>query len=126
MALSPLRILVVDDHPDTLETMLVLLSAHGREVRAARTGADALSVAEDFRPDVVLLDIGMPGMDGYEVARRLRAVPELVDLQIIAVTGHGMPLDMVCSREAGFDEHLVKPIDPARLESLLAGPLGRA
>ena len=83
-------------------------------------GLQALQMAVEFRPDVVLLDIGMPGLDGYEVARRLRALKRERPLRIIAITGWGQEADRTRSREAGFDVHLVKPVDPTLLTSVIA------
>ena len=90
------------------------------EVRVAYDGPSALAIAPEYRPEVVVLDIGMPGMDGYEVARRLRARPEFVGTLLVALTGWGQEVDRQRSREAGFDKHLVKPVDPRDLHSLLA------
>jgi PAS domain S-box-containing protein len=108
------RILVVDDNVDAAQTLELLLRTLGHDTRIAYDGANALQSAEDFHPDVVLLDIGMPGIDGYEVARRLRAICSPPP-QIIAITGWGQEADRERSREAGFDVHLVKPIDPREL-----------
>ena len=118
-ALSSRRVLVVDDNEDAAESLAVLLRMQGQDVQVASNGPAALELAEAFRPQVVFLDIGMPGMDGYEVARRLRALPQLGDVVLIAQTGWGQEDDRRLSREAGFDEHLVKPTDPAALRSLL-------
>jgi hypothetical protein len=119
------RILVVDDNGDAAQTLQMLLQALGHVVQVASDGASAIEAAQEFRPDVVLLDIGMPGMDGYEVARRLRTLragdPAL---RIVAVTGWGQELDRQQSREAGFDLHLVKPVDVAQLENAIAQPDG--
>ena len=87
-------------------------------------GLQALRMAIEFRPDVVLLDIGMPGLDGYEVARRLRALKRERPLRIIAITGWGQEADRTRSREAGFDVHLVKPVDPTLLTSVIANNNG--
>jgi len=87
-------------------------------------GLQALRMAVEFRPDVVLLDIGMPGLDGYEVARRLRALKRVKPLRIVAVTGWGLEADRARSREAGFDVHLVKPVDPTVLTSAIASNNG--
>ena len=112
------RILVVDDNVDSAESLTVLLQVSGHDVCAAHSGDAALAAARDFRPDVVLLDIGMPGMDGHEVARRLRE--EHRDLVLVAVTGYGLERDRLDSKQAGFDHHLVKPVDPETLRGLLA------
>jgi PAS domain S-box-containing protein len=117
-----LRILVIEDHPDAAESMQMLLQLYGHEAETALDGPAGLAAARRFRPDVVLCDIGLPGgMDGYAVARALRADPELRALRLIALTGYGQEDDQARSREAGFDLHLTKPVDPAALEKLLGG-----
>jgi CheY-like chemotaxis protein len=113
------RILVVDDNVDGLETLATLLELSGHEVRTASDGPAALTAAAEFRPEVVLLDIGLPGMDGYEVARRLRANPLFNGARLIALTGWGQDSDRDRSHDAGFDLHLVKPVDPAELQRVL-------
>jgi PAS domain S-box-containing protein len=118
--LSGRRLLVVDDNADAADTLAVLLRRLGTEVRVAHDGPGALAAFERYRPDAVLVDIGMPGMDGYEVARRLRSQPAGRKVPIIAVTGWGQEKDRLLSREAGFDHHLVKPADIEALQSLLA------
>lgn len=120
----PKRILVVDDNVDAATTLQLLLKSLGHEACAVYDGQQALSTAVSFRPDVVLLDIGMPGLDGYEVARRLRALRRSEPLRIIAVTGWGQEADRTRSREAGFDVHLVKPVDPGLLTSVIANNNG--
>jgi PAS domain S-box-containing protein len=113
------RVLVVDDNADAAGTLEMLLKSLGYETRVVYGGAEALRVAAEFRPDVVMLDIGMPGLDGYEVARRLRAMKKGAALRIVAVTGWGQESDRQRSREAGFDVHLVKPVEPADLVRVL-------
>jgi signal transduction histidine kinase/DNA-binding response OmpR family regulator len=113
------RVLVVDDNIDAAESLARLLRLHGHEVRLAFNGASALEVARVFRCEAVVLDIGLPGMDGYEVARRLRADPETRDVLLIAASGYGQEEDRAMSHEAGFNHHLVKPVDYAALERLL-------
>ena len=98
----------------------MLLELLGHHVRVVNDGGAALDVAQANVPDVVLIDIGLPGMDGYEVARRLRQQPPLQRSLLIALTGYGQPEDRKRSRAAGFDYHLVKPVDPTELEELLA------
>jgi PAS domain S-box-containing protein len=120
------RILVVDDNADSALSLALLLRLGGHEVRTALDGESGLHVAREFRPQVVLLDIGLPRMDGYEVARRLRAeekgAPRLL---VLAMTGYGQDEDRRRSREAGCDHHLVKPVDPDELRRLLAtAPVG--
>ncbi|HEV2855762.1 MAG TPA: PAS domain S-box protein [Thermoanaerobaculia bacterium] len=114
------RVLVVDDNRDSVESMALLLQIWGHEIRTAYDGPEALAVAAEYRPDVVLLDIGLPGMNGYEVAQRLRELPRLERAVIVAVTGYGQESDRQRARRAGFDRHLVKPVDPAALQNLLA------
>ncbi len=118
--LATYRIMVVDDNVDSAQSLGTLLKLHGAEVRIAYDGLSALETATAFVPDVVLLDIGMPGMDGYEVARRLRALPHLETAVLVAQTGWGQEEDRRRSEEAGCDYHLVKPIDLEALEELLA------
>ena len=113
------RVLVVDDNVDAADSLAVLVRLHGHEVRIANDGHTALETAQDFRPEVVLLDIGLPGMNGYEVARRLRAGADGNRLLLAAVTGYGHAEDRSRSRQAGIDHHLVKPIDPEALRQLL-------
>jgi signal transduction histidine kinase/CheY-like chemotaxis protein len=116
----PRRVLLVEDNLDAAQTLAELLESWGHEVRVALDGAAALEAARDASPEVVLLDIGLPGMDGYEVARRLREQAGRAGLLLVAVTGYGQAEDRRCAREAGFDQHLTKPVDLAELEQLLA------
>lgn len=115
------RILAVDDNVDAAATLALWLRTQGHEVRIAHDGLAALHEAEAFRPEVILLDIGLPQMDGYEVARRLREQLGMKSTLLIALTGYGKEEDRRRSRAAGFDVHLVKPADLAQLRSLLAG-----
>ena len=114
-----LRVLVVDDNVDGADTLAALLSLLGQDVQVAHAGPAALVAAREFRPHLVLLDLGMPGMDGYQVVRALRADPNMRAMRIVAVTGWGQEQDRRRTAEAGFDEHLVKPVDPAAIERLL-------
>ncbi|MDR7269982.1 PAS domain S-box-containing protein [Pelomonas saccharophila] len=107
---TPRRVLLIDDNEDAAESLAMMLRADGHEVRTGFGPQDALTLAAAWRPDVVLLDIGLPGMDGYEVARRLRAAPAGAPLRLVALTGYGQPEDIQRSAEAGFDGHLVKPV----------------
>ena len=116
---TPRRILVVDDNVDAASTLDLLLRSLGHETRVAHDGAKALDIAAEFRPEVILLDIGMPGLDGYEVARRLRAMNHGQTFRIVAVTGWGQEADRMKTKEAGFDLHLVKPVDLGVLEKVL-------
>jgi len=117
---GPRRVLLIDDNRDAVESMTVLLELWGHEVRIAYSGPDALGLAAEYRPDAALLDIGLPGLNGYEVARRLRELPGWENVMLVAVTGYGQDEDLRRSREAGFDHHLTKPVEPAMLQGLLA------
>ncbi len=119
---APHRILVVDDLAASAETLMTLLEMEGFEVKIASEGMAALAIAQAFRPDVVLLDIGLPGMNGFEVANRLRALPESRDALLIALTGYGEAESRLRSAQAGFDFHMVKPADLELLLSMLANP----
>jgi CheY-like chemotaxis protein len=114
-------VLVVDDNADAAESVAMVLRVRGHEVRTAHDGPAALNAAEQYRPEAVLLDIGLPGMDGYEVARRLRERAWMKGVRLVALTGYGQEEDKRRAAEAGFDQHLTKPVDPAALENLLAG-----
>jgi len=114
------RILVVDDNADAAESLAMLLQLDGHATRVAHDGEAALVAAREFQPDTVFLDIGLPGMNGYEVAQRLRA-SDRSTMQLIALTGWGAEDDRRRAQAAGFDHHLVKPVDPAQLAPLLAG-----
>jgi CheY-like chemotaxis protein len=113
------RILVVDDHPDAARILNLLLDALGHEVRMATDGQQALDQVEDFKPEIMFLDIGLPRVDGYEVARRVRALPSGRDVRLIALTGWGHDEDRQRSRAAGFDHHLVKPVTASVLRDVL-------
>jgi PAS domain S-box-containing protein len=114
------RVLVVDDNVDAAESLAALLQVHGHEPRTAHSGPDALAAAGEFRPDLVLLDIGLPGMDGYAIARALRGEPWGRGLRLVALTGYGQDDDRRRALEAGFDQHLTKPAGPEVLLRLLA------
>jgi PAS domain S-box-containing protein len=113
------RVLVVDDNVDAANMIAMMLQLYGHQTETVYSAQRALEMAVEYRPDFVALDIGLPGMDGYEVARRLRQIPELKDTRLIAATGYGQDADRQRSEEAGFDYHLVKPIDPEKLEEVL-------
>lgn len=108
---APASFLVVDDNPDVLDTLVSLLKLDGHQLASARDGEEALRVALQLKPDVIILDVGLPKMDGWEVARALRADPSMDKTTLIALSGYGQPSDRERSREAGFDEHLLKPAD---------------
>jgi CheY-like chemotaxis protein len=118
---SRMRVLVVDDNRDAAESLAMMLSLTGQEVATAHDGESALVEAARFAPDAVLLDIGMPGMNGYEVAQRLRREPATADAVIVAITGWGQEKDRERARDAGFDLHIVKPLHVEQLVSLLRG-----
>jgi two-component system CheB/CheR fusion protein len=113
------RVLVVDDSGDAAQSLAMLLRIQGHDVTVALDGPGALEAARQHRPEVVLLDIGLPGVDGYEVAARLRREPGTQGAFLVAMTGYGQEEDRRRSREAGFDCHLVKPVDPEDLRRLL-------
>ena len=123
-AMTARRVLVVDDNTDAANSIAFLLREAGHVVEIAHDGVKALQAARSLRPEFVFLDLGLPGMDGFEVARALRREPSLQAVRIIAVTGYGSETDRRRAEEAGIDQHLVKPADPAFLESLL-GPRHR-
>jgi two-component system OmpR family response regulator len=116
---APQRVLVADDNSDLAESVAMLLRFEGHEVRIAHDGLSALELAEEFKPDAALLDIGLPGLNGYELARKLRSHSSGQKLLLIAVTGYGRFEDRARSKNAGFDCHLVKPVDPHALSALL-------
>ena len=115
-----LRVLVVDDNVDGAESLSMMLELLGHQVHRVHDGASAITEATEWVPDVALLDIGLPDLTGYEVARRLRAEPRLGGLLLVAVTGWGSEDDQRRSAEAGIDHHLTKPVDARALERLLA------
>ena len=115
-----LRVLVVDDNVDTAQSLEILLKMSGHDVRTAHTGPNALEATLDYRPNVVLLDIGLPGLNGYEVAKRIRQQPVLLHIVLVAMTGYGQETDRQLSHESGFDHHLVKPADFGKVQQILA------
>jgi CheY-like chemotaxis protein len=119
-AVAPRRILVVDDNVDAADTLVMMLKLDGHEVEAVYRGRDALEKVAAFRPQIVLLDIGLPELDGYEIARRIRRLPQVGHPRLIALTGYGQAEDRLRALEAGFDDHLVKPVDNDALQSRLA------
>jgi len=121
-ARKALRILVVEDNKDSADSLRMLLELYGYETAVAYSGPEGVKAAEEWHPDVVLCDIGLPEMDGYGVAGALRRNPATAAARMIAVTGYGSDEDRCRSREAGFDQHLVKPVDPDALQKALAVP----
>lgn len=119
---APCRILVVDDNEDSAASLSDLLGLWGHEVRTAYDGPHALAAARQWRPEVILLDIGLPGMDGYQVAEHLRREPFTEHAQIVALTGYGAEEDRRRAQEAGFDYHLTKPVELERLKAILEKP----
>jgi CheY-like chemotaxis protein len=115
------RILVVDDNHDSALSLAMMLSIMGHETRTAHDGESAVATAESFLPEVILLDIGLPKLNGYEVAQRIREQPWGTSMFLIAVTGWGQDEDRQRSSEVGLNVHMVKPVEPAALEQLLAG-----
>ncbi len=115
------RLMIVDDNRDAADSLALLLRLQGFEVRVAHDGPAALELVKDYRPEMIFLDLGMPGMDGFEVARRLRRQSGLHDVRLVALTGWGQQEDRRRTAEAGFDRHLVKPVEPKALEDLLDG-----
>jgi CheY-like chemotaxis protein len=119
------RVLVVDDNKDAAESLALFLELTGHQVRTAQNGAEALEVAREFRPDAIVLDIGMPGLDGCDVARRLRGDHDLDRVVLLALTGYGGEVFRRRCLEAGFDFHLGKPADPFEVQKLLGARAGR-
>jgi PAS domain S-box-containing protein len=115
----PLRVLVVDDNLDAVGSVKLLLTMMGHQVLTAHNGEEALQAAMDHHPDVVLLDIGLPVLNGYQVAQRIRATPDLKGTVLVALTGYGQEEDRQRAKQAGFDYHMVKPSDPQQLQQLL-------
>jgi CheY-like chemotaxis protein len=121
MKVVPRRILIVDDNADAANSLALVLSLDGHVTEAVYSATEALNRADSFRPEVILLDIGLPEMDGYQVARRLRQRPDLAGIRIVALTGYGQSEDVKRAREVGFDDHLTKPVDFDALARTLAG-----
>jgi len=114
------RVLVVDDNVDAAEIMAMLLEFLGHQVQIAHDGVTGFKAAWTFRPDIVLLDVGLPSMNGYEVARCLRREPETAKIFLVALTGYGREEDRRLSKEAGFNVHVLKPLGIDALRSILA------
>lgn len=115
------RILLADDNVDFAVSLAALLRARGHDVRIVHDGAQALAAAAQFRPEIAFIDIGMPQVHGYEVARRLRGDEATADCLLVAVTGWGQESDRRRAREAGFDRHLSKPVDAEQIQAILEG-----
>lgn len=115
----PRRVLLIDDNTDAAESLAQLLSLSGHDAQTAVDGPTGLRAAVEFKPEVIFCDLGLPGMSGYEVAKALRALPEGRAVVLVALTGYGQPSDREKTAQAGFDAHLVKPVDPAVIESFL-------
>ena len=113
------QVLVVDDNVDAAEALALLLESSGHDVRTVHDGPTALEAVLDYRPDVVLLDIGLPGLDGFEVASRIRRFTGREGIRLVALTGYGQEGDQRRSREVGFDHHLVKPADFEAIQRIL-------
>ena len=117
---QPRRVLLVDDSVDAAEAMSMLLETLGHEVRVVHDGPSALAIVDDFAPEVVILDIGLPGMSGFDVARELRMRAVTKTALLIALTGYGADSDKQEARDAGFDHHLVKPVSFTAIETVIA------
>jgi CheY-like chemotaxis protein len=116
------RVLVVDDNVDAAESIAMILRVSGYDVRCVYDGRSVLQAAKNYRPDVIVLDIGLPGLSGYDVARQLREETDFRRTPLVAVTGYGQDEDRLRSQEAGFDYHLTKPVDPEALQAFVARP----
>jgi two-component system CheB/CheR fusion protein len=123
---GPRRVLLTDDNLDALESLAMLLSLEGHTVYTASNGEQSLVHAEQHQPDVALVDISMPGMDGYEVARRIRAQPWGRSIMLVALSGYGPDSEESRFRDAGFDSHLLKPVEIDQLTRLLTQAPSRA
>ena len=116
----PRRVFVVDDYPDSAQWLVKLLRALGHHATSVTNPLEATFAAAVFKPDIAFIDLEMPGLDGYALARLFRAASDLRHVHLVAVTGHGEPEDRARARGAGFDAHIIKPIDQPLLESILA------
>jgi CheY-like chemotaxis protein len=120
----PRRVLVIEDNRDARETFRMMLELAGHEVLEAEEGQQGLELLRAVRPDIAVIDVGLPGLDGYEVARRFRAEPASDSVVLVALTGYGTPEARERSQQAGFDHHLIKPVNPELLRELMnrSGP----
>ena len=123
MGSEALRILIVDDHEDTAELLSLLLAGKGHETQVALDGTAALMAASAFQPHIGFLDLSLPGMSGYELAQQLRVMPDLARIRLVAVTGHGSDAHRARARAAGFNDHMVKPVNLDAVEAVLASVL---
>ncbi len=121
-----LRILIVEDNDDAREMLRTLLDLAGHETHEAADGLEGLRLATELKPQVALIDLGLPGLDGLELASRIRAMPGTATMELVALTGYGQMQDRQRTRAAGFDQHVVKPVDPETLEKVLAAAAQRA
>jgi CheY-like chemotaxis protein len=119
-ATGPKRVLIVDDNLDAAETLAMMLELLGQDTRQAHEGDGALKAAVEFRPELIFMDIGLPGLSGHDIAKRMRGDLGMTDTYIVALSGYGTEEDRRKSLHAGFDSHLVKPLDPSTLPSILA------
>jgi CheY-like chemotaxis protein len=117
---SSRRVLIVDDNQDAAETLSLIVETWGYRTAVAHDGPAALAVAKDFQPEIALLDVGLPGMDGFELGMRLHQLPGMEKLHLLAITGYGRDQDREAAHAAGFSHLLVKPLDPDRLAPILA------
>lgn len=115
-----MRVLIVEDNRDTARTLQLVLRRYGHDVEVAHTGRAGVEAARAWRPEVLLCDLGLPEMDGFEVANAVRQDPLMSSMRLIAITGYGRPEDRRRSREAGFELHMTKPVDPKELQLILA------
>ncbi len=113
---------MIEDHDDARDALQLLLTLQGHDVRTASDGATGVALILEAEPDVALIDVGLPGLDGYEVARQVRRVAAGNGIRLVAVTGYGQPYDRTRAREAGFDLHLTKPVSPADINAALTAP----
>jgi CheY-like chemotaxis protein len=118
--MTPRHVLIAEDHSDSRESLRLLLEASGHRVDAARNGDEAVELAVSGSPEIALIDIGLPGLDGYDVAREIRGAEGAEGVYLVALTGYGQPLDRRWALESGFNEHLVKPLNREKLLRLMA------
>jgi CheY-like chemotaxis protein len=118
--LAAVKVLIIEDNRDGADSLRDALALFGHRVAVAYDGAEGLSIAQSFAPDVVICDIGLPDFDGYHVARTLRTQRALCRATLVALTGYGLPEDRMTAKEAGFDAHMTKPADLEQLQSLLS------